>query len=732
VTRERRVLRLARRVQGRGLRPSIARIAKAASLTGSVRNTRAGVELVLEGDSTAIDRAVRQIEASEACDVVAVSSERAAGQSSAFVIADSDESDAPSIDAIVLDRRICAACTRELDHDARRAGYALNACVECGPRFTAIEALPYDRARTTMRAFAPCPACESEYRSLDDRRAHAQMIACPTCGPQYSLRGADGCTIAAGAAAIERAVEAIARGKIIAMLGVGGFQLLCDGRDARAIAELRRRKRRPHKPFALLVESVEHGAALAQIDALERAALESPAGPIVLVRKRGDAVLAEVAPGLSRVGLLLPTSAAHALIARAIGGPVVCTSGNARGEPIVTDVEESFDALAGIADAWLVHDRPIAQRADDSVVQVIDGRARVRRLGRGMAPLSFEVGGGDRLCVGAHRDVSPVLVVEGRAWQWPYVGAMDTRAARAAFARAVRAMCELSERTPLEYVCDAHPDYATTQWAEQRSPVVTRVLHHHAHVAATLAEHGARSALGFAWDGTGLGPDRSLAGGEVLSVSDRGARWVARLRPFALVGGDAAARDGRRAYVGAAREAGAAIEPALAPLAALCDREAFAPRSSSVGRLFDAVSFALGLCERGTYEGHAAMLLEAIALGDDVAPYPFRLDGSIIDWRELWHGVLRDRADAPLAAARFHRSLVAVIDAVCERHDSPVVALAGGCFNNALLLEKATHRLRERGRVVLSAERVAAGDGAIALGQSWVSATEARRRVTAL
>lgn len=716
------VVRYRERAQGRGVRPTIARIAARHALSGAVRNSPEGVLLELEGERPAIDRALDEVRATLGLDERERSEEAPRG-ARAFVIAESALDGAPSLGSIALDRRTCERCLREFDGDGRRGGYALISCAECGPRFSVIESLPFDRERTTMRAFEPCSECATEYRSLDDRRAHAQLIACPRCGPRYRAIGADG-------DAIEVAVRSIRRGQIVALLGVGGFQLLCDGASREAVRRLRQRKRRPHKPFAMLVRDLASAEAIAWLTQDERATLSDESGPIVLVRRRVEAVIDEVAPGLARVGLMLPTTAAHAQIARAIDAPVVCTSGNAHGEPIASTIEEGLARLASIADVFVVHDRPIAHRLDDSVVQVVAGRTRVRRLGRGLGPRTYELGGPDRLCVGAHWDAAPVLVARGTATQWPHVGAMDSRLGREAFERAVRSMIDLCAAGDFsgEVVCDAHPDYATTLLAERLTRAPRTVLHHHAHVAAVLAEHGARSALGVAWDGTGLGPEGSLAGGEFIEVGERGARWIARMRAFSLPGGEAAARDVVRSCVGALREI-EADDPWSRALLAEHERWPAGPKSTSVGRLFDAVSFALGLCERSTYEGHAAMLLESLCEERDVAPYPFALRGAVVDWADCLRAVIADRERPALAATRFHRTLVAIIEAVVDRDGASVVALGGGCFNNATLVEQCVARLSAKGVTVLAAERAPSGDGAIALGQAWVSATEGRSRV---
>lgn len=732
---------LRRASQGVGLRPLVARIADELGLAGFVRNTARSVTIVLEGSPAACERFIARLraEAPSPGEPEIVESE-ASGAFDRFVIADSDESGPCDIDALALDTRVCDLCMREHDApDDRRAGWPLIHCARCGPRFTITTALPFDRPRTTMAPFAPCDACLDEYRSKRDRRAHAQTIACPRCGPDVRFEDREGIVHARGRDALALAVARIREGEIVALMGVGGFQLLCDGTRSSAVRRLRERKRRPEQPFAALVADVEAAREIAWVDHREQQALESPAGPIVLLRAKGAKLAKEVAPGLARVGVLLPTTAAHAAIARAAKVPLVCTSGNAHGEPIVIDPREARAKLGEVADAFVVHDRAIAHRADDSVMQVIAGRARALRAGRGLAPSAFDVGGPDRLCVGAHLRAAPALVVDGRATLWTHVGDLDSPQSRAAYDGSVRSMEALSAARNVDYVCDAHPDYASTLYAEARAQregrAIVRVLHHHAHVAAALAEHdprGTREAFGLAWDGTGLGPDGALAGGESLYVSASGARWRWRFAPFALPGGDAASRDGRRAWVGALVASGCPVDSSLEPLAALCRTPALHARTTSVGRLFDAIAYALGVRSRSTYEGQAAMELESIADPNADEPFEFSLVDPWIDWRPALRAIVEARrtCDASRIAGRFHHTLAAIAAAIAQREDAPIVALAGGCFANALLAERCEAQLARAGRDVLFAERVPCGDGAIAIGQAWVSASPARSAVS--
>jgi hydrogenase maturation protein HypF len=726
-----------RAVQGAGIRPLVARIAAELGLVGSVQNTPRCVSIVLEGPRPALARFTERLRAEgpASLELLATESE-ATGEYASFSIAESDLSGPCSTDALAPDTRVCDACMREHDERTdRRAGWALISCAQCGPRFTITTALPFDRDRTTMAPFALCELCVREYRSTTDRRSHAQAIACPNCGPDVRYEDRSGSIVARGRAAIELAIARLRAGEIIALEGLGGFQLLCDATRSSAVRLLRERKRRPEQPFAVLVADVRAASELARVDPSEARALLHASGSIVLLRARGSAIAPEVAPRLARVGVMLPTSAAHATIARAMAVPIVCTSGNLHEDPIVIDRTEALERLASIADGLVLHDRAIARRADDSVVQVVSGRTRVLRAGRGLAPMTFEVGGVDRLCAGGHYRAAPALVVDGRATLWPHVGDLDGPSARSAYDDAVRSMELLSKRSPLEFVCDAHPDYASSIAAEARARVerrpIRRVLHHHAHVGAVLAEHGhsaSADVLGFAWDGTGLGPEADIAGGEALLVGDAGARWRWRMLPFALPGGDAASRDTRRSLAGALVACELPVDASLERFARLAGSSSARVRTSSVGRLFDAVACALGLRERSSYEGHAAMELEAIADPSADEPFPFELDGRFIDWRPTLRAIVRERrtSDPAVIAGRFHHTLAAIVGAVCAREDTSTVALAGGCFANALLLERCEATIERARRTVLSAERIPSGDGGLALGQAWVSATAAR------
>lgn len=734
-------------MQGVGLRPFVARLAREHGLSGWVQNVGDCVRVEVEGDAHAVARfeaRVRaegppgaRLDAMVFADVVGSGGDESGAdvlrEAGAFEIRESD-TEGPRALTIGPDRRVCDDCQREVaDQADRRHGYPFTSCTACGPRFTIVEALPFDRERTTLRGFPLCDACRREYEDPADRRAHAQTTACAACGPRLRLVDRDGARLAADGEALARAVEALRRGAIVALLGLGGYQLLCDARDDEIVRRLRARKRRPEQPLAVLVADLRAARALASVGDEEARLLEGASGPIVLVRPRGDGLSREIAPRVARVGLLLPTSPLHALVARGAGFPLVCTSGNVHDDPIAIDPADAHARLGAIADLFLEHDRPVAHRADDSVVMHAAGATRTLRLGRGLGPAPLALGGDEvpRLAVGAQWKNAPVLVTGRDAILLPHLGDLESPSARAAFVEAVASMEDLLAARPRALVCDAHPDYVPTAWAEARAareglPLV-RVFHHHAHVASVLAEHGLPSALGFAWDGTGLAPglDGSglrVAGGEALHVDARGARWVARLRPFALPGGDAASRDGRRALAALLDASGLPVPEPLAPFAALARRPALAPATSSVGRLLDAAACLLGVRERASYEGQGPAELEAIAEPTERRPYPFALEADgTLDWRPTLAALFAERDDPPRASARLHETLIATIVAVCERERPERVALSGGCFANARLLEGTMAALAERGVAVFANERVPAGDGGIALGQAWIA-----------
>ncbi|MFK8251913.1 carbamoyltransferase HypF [Ancylobacter terrae] len=744
-------------VQGVGFRPFVWRLARRLDIAGEVSNVgdavliraRAGLEtldafaVALDAEAPALAR-VLSVERTPIPDFAA----------DGFVIAAS----APgTISAgVVPDMATCPACRAEIDDPAaRRHRYAFANCTECGPRFSIVEGLPYDRAATTMRGFTLCRDCARDYGDPADRRFHAQPIACPVCGPRLTLEVAG---IEVASDPLEEAGRRLAAGAILAIKGIGGFHIACDATCEAAIAELRRRKHRPAKPLAVMVRDRAMLDRLCEVGPAEAEALGHPSAPILLVRKRADADLAPaLAPGQDRLGVMLPYTPLHHLLMQAVDRPLVMTSGNRSGEPQVFRDAEARERLAGIVDGVLVHDRPIARRLDDSVARVAAGRLRILRRGRGLAPAPRELPPGFAdapavLALGGELKSAICLTMSGRALLSQHLGDLDELATQDAFATAIADCTALFDHNAEAVAIDRHLDYRASRLgaalAAERGLTLVEVQHHHAHIAAAMAENGwAREAgpvIGIALDGLGLGDDGTAWGAEILLCDYAGSRRLAGLKPIPLAGGDAASREPWRvllAHLDAALPA--ADVPAhlfeglpAATLRAMIAGGINAPLASSAGRLFDAMAALLGCAPRRlSFEGEAAMALEALAGRgrDDASAYPFAIrtdrDPLVIDPAPMWRAALADRAAGhpPAAIARhFHAGLAdAFADLAADlarRHRVEAVALSGGVIQNALLLERLVGRLeRRRCRALVPAE-VPANDGGLAFGQAVIAA----------
>lgn len=746
-------IRVRGQVQGVGFRPFVWRLAARHGIRGEVSNDAQGVLIHAEG--AALDAFVEALsaEAPPLARVDRVTREAAAARTGLGGFAIVGTRGGPARTQVTPDAGICPACSAEvLDPAARRHGYPFAACTHCGPRFSVVERLPYDRAATTLRDFPLCSACRAEYEAAGDRRFHAQAIACPDCGPRAWLEAGG---VAQPGEAVALAAARLAAGEILAVKGIGGFQLACDAKNEAAVAALRRRKRRPGKPFALMAPDLETIRRHARLSEAEAALLSGPAAPIMLLEAAGTALAPSVAPGQWALGWMLPTAPLHLLLLRAFGGPLVMTSGNLSSEPQAVDDEEARETLAAVADAFLLHDRRIARRLDDSVVRHAAGRPRLQRRARGYAPAALPLPAGLEaappvLAFGGHLKAALCLTRDGEALLSHHLGDLDDPLTCAELDRAERDYAALFDHVPALLACDLHPDYRTTRRAEARSAAeglpLVRVQHHHAHVCAAMAEAGwapdAGPVLGVALDGLGWGPDGSVWGGEWLLCDYAGFERLAWLKPVPLPGGAAAQREPWRnllAQLDAAGLAEAADELlAGRPLAALRAAAAGgvnAPPGSSAGRLFDAVAAAAGLApERQSYEGEAAMRLEAAArpLLATATPYRFAEAGSVADPAPLWHALLGDRAagaPAGLLAARFHLGLAELVAGrareLARRHGAGTVALSGGCFQNATLLELCLARLGDL--TVLVQAATPANDGGLALGQAAVAAVRALR-----
>ncbi len=730
-------------VQGVGFRPFAYRLATELGLAGWVKNTPSGAAVEVEGPAAAADEFRRRLcrDHPPACRIDALEASYAAPAGYvAFEIRPSDTA-GPRAVCVPPDLATCADCVRELfDPADRRFRYPFASCTACGPRFSIVEGAPYDRARTTMRRFPLCPRCRAEYENAADRRFHAEPIACPDCGPQLALWGGGGAVLAVGDAALRAAADTVRAGRVLAVKGLGGFQLVCDARHPEAVAELRRRKGREEKPFAVMAPDLAAARRLCEVSAPEAELLVAPEAPVVPLRRRSDCGLAAaVAPGNPLLGVMLPYTPLHHLLLADLAFPVVATSGNRSDDPICTDEREALTRLAGIADVFLVHDRPIARPVDDSVVRVVLGRELVLRRARGYAPAPIPVAGPlpPVLAVGAHLKSTVAVSVPGGVCLSQHLGDLETAAAREAFARAAADLPAFAAVSPAAVACDLHPDYHSTRFARTSGLPVVAVQHHHAHVLACLADNGlAGPCLGVAWDGTGHGTDGTAWGGEFLRVADAGFEHVAHLRPFRLPGGDRAAREPRRAALGVLFEVlgdAAFAATDLPPVRAFADadrrvlraalgRGVNAPFTTSAGRLFDAVAALVGLRQVASYEGQAAAELEwaAEASASDDEAYPFCFEGAVIDWGPAVHAVVADVRREEIVgriAARFHNTLVAAVVAVARWASEPRVALTGGCFQNATLLTRAVGQLRAADFEPVWHRRVPPNDGGIALGQ---------------
>jgi len=748
------LLRVRGLVQGVGFRPFVHRTASRLGLRGWVRNDAEGVLIRVAGPASAVAALVRAIktEAPPAAHVRDVGEEPGgvAGTDPAgeFTIVPSGPEGLPIATALPPDLALCGDCRRELlDPRDRRHRYPFINCTQCGPRYSILERLPYDRPNTTMRAFRMCPTCRHEYDDPSDRRFHAEPNACLDCGPRIALRTPSGGE-SGGEEALSRAVDFLARGCVLAVKGIGGFHLLVDARNDAAVLELRRRKHRDEKPFAVMFPSLSAVRECAETTPDGERLLASPEAPVVLLRRRPEAALApSVAPGNPWVGAILPYAPLHVLLLGAFPRPVVATSGNLSEEPLCTGDEEARLRLHGIADAFLVHDRAIAHPVDDSVLRLSSvGPIRLRRA-RGFAPGSLSLPGsveGRLLCVGAQMKSTVAVAARDQLVLSPHIGDLESAPTRAAFRRTVDMLAEIHDSEFTQVACDRHPDYASTHYAIETSLPCIAVQHHLAHILACLLEHGrpANGVLGVAWDGTGYGMDGTVWGGEFLLLQGGTALRFARLRPFCLPGGDAAARDGRRVALGLAHACGDPGFGALAGrlgfsdadaalLKAMLDRHVLSPSASSAGRLFDAVGALLGLPSQNNFEGQVPLALESAAACASASapalPFPLRSlprgagATAELDWQpliaSLEAGRLAGRETSGLAAS-FHRSLARGMAAVAREAGVGVVALGGGCFQNALLLELATAELEEAGFEVLAPRELPPNDGAIAAGQA--------------
>jgi hydrogenase maturation protein HypF len=776
-------IRVRGRVQGVGFRPTVWRYARELGLVGEVLNDGDGVLVRVGGNQAAVATFVHRLER-EPPPLAHIEHVETSAYCGAlpdeFCVAESAGGVAHT--QVAPDAAICSACAQEIvDPLARRYRHAFANCTHCGPRLSIVHAIPYDRANTTMAPFCICEACNAEYSDPSDRRFHAEAINCRECGPKAMLVRLDG-----GAADLEQhsmlddvdvACDLIQNGEIVAIKGLGGYHLACDATNADTVANLRRLKRRDAKPFALMARDIDVIRRYCPIDAEEERQLASPQAPIMLLRAAGPESLPEgVAPGLVTLGFMLPMTPIHVLILRRVDRPLIMTSGNLSDEPQVITNADARARLAGIATYALVHDREIANRIDDSVVRVMDGRPRVLRRARGFAPTPIRLPYGfatspDLLAMGGQLKTTFCLIKDGEAILSQHQGDLEDAATYDDYCKNLALYRELFDHTPIALVADRHPEYLASKLARDRARIEALSLietqHHHAHVAACLVDNAyplaAPAVLGIVLDGLGWGEDGTIWGGEFLLADYRRYERLATFKPVPMLGGAQAVREPwRNLYAHLMAEIG---WPAFAMnfsqlevhgylagkpralLDAMVKSRISAPLASSCGRLFDAVAAALNLCrERQAYEGEAAARLEALVDEDtlryesDSLGYPLttpNLRGSGLPYVEplaMWNAILGDlilRTPAAIMSARFHKGLakavVAMTKKLARQHDTSTprfttVALSGGCFQNCTLFEEVRRRLKLEGFNVLSHAQVPANDGGLALGQAAIGA----------
>ncbi|ALK10299.1 Carbamoyltransferase HypF [Blastochloris viridis] len=736
----REAIRLRGVVQGVGMRPFVFALAERFKLAGFVRNDAAGVTIEVEGNGLDDFAAALTAEAPPLARIERL--ERSAlSPRGGHGFAIEASSAGLALTGIPADAATCEACLDELfDPASRFHRYPFITCTHCGPRYTLTSRVPYDRASTSMAAFTLCPACARDYRDPRNRRFHAETIACPACGPQLSHSVAD---IAA----------ALRGGRIVALKGIGGFHLMCDATSEAAVAELRRRKLREAKPFAVMVANAASLDLFARPEAAHRAALDSPARPIVLMKARPGALAPSVAPRLGHVGVILPYAPVHHLVFHALAGmpagrawrasplplALVATSANPGGEPLVVDDDDAHRRLGGIADLIVTHDRPIVVRADDSVMAVIDGAPAFVRRARGFVPDPIDLGrdGPCVLGVGAHLKTTVTLTRGREAFVSQHVGDLDRAEAFRFYRETVAHLMTVLDVVPETIACDLHPDYCSTRFAEEFGRPMVRVQHHAAHIAAIAAEHGCRGPLlGVALDGHGFGdggPDGNW-GGELMMVEGAAWRRLGHLRPLALPGGDRAAREPWRMALAALHATGR-LDSASArfpqfPLAgALATRVALSPTTTSLGRLFDAAAGLLGVRLLQDFEAQAAMELEALVETPRVLAGGFAIDNGVLDVSPLLAALAAPGIDRRAGAELFHGTLIEAlatwIAAAAAQHGHRDVALAGGCLMNRVLADGLAGALRARGLSPLLARKVPCNDGGLSLGQVAMAAAMA-------
>jgi hydrogenase maturation protein HypF len=745
---ERRRVRVTGTVQGVGFRPFVYRHARALGLGGFVRNDSQGVLIEVEGPAEVIATLCNVlVEAPPPlARIASIDTELIAPRGSVvdFVIEATHDDGSPDV-PVSVDSATCAECLREVDDRAnRRFGYPFTNCTNCGPRYTIVRSVPYDRAATTMAGFTMCSRCQAEYDDPANRRFHAQPNACDHCGPHLSYHEPTGEVRAKGEDALGAAVADLCDGRILAIKGIGGYHLAVDAANEAAVAQLRRRKARDDKPFAVMVADLDTAASLCVLDADAREALSSPRRPIVLApRQPGAPVASGVAPGLFELGLLLAYSPLHHLLLAGIGRPLVMTSGNLSDDPIAHVDQDAFERIGPLVDAVLTHDRAIHIRCDDSVARSTSRGLQLLRRSRGYAPEPFELSTPARrqvLAVGAELK-NTVSVLKGTTLVTSHhIGDLEHLATYQSFLQATGHLCSLFGVHPEVLAHDLHPEYLSTKWAQDQDLALFAVQHHHAHIAACLSEHQHRGrVLGLAFDGLGMGSDGTLWGGEFLAADFFGFERVGHLATVVMPGGTRAIKEPWRMALAwtasglgsdAAAQVGERLEPRWPAVLDLIEKRS-GPVTSSMGRLFDAFGALLGIRSVVTYEGQAAIELEALAARASTTPLlaPLDVRANVLDPAPLLASVLSEQAagaDPAGLALGIHRQIargaVELAQRLCEERGLDTVALSGGVFQNALFSALVEDGCREAGLSVLVHRLIPPNDGGISVGQAVLAA----------
>lgn len=733
-------------VQGVGFRPFIYRIATDLGLNGWVNNSAEGVFIEVEGDENLLEKFLAQVKESPPPRSQIQTIESQWLEVKGYDKFEIRHSVSGKKTAVVLpDLSTCNDCLRDIfTADNRRYRYPFTNCTNCGPRYTIIEDLPYDRLNTTMKGFTMCPDCQQEYDNPLDRRFHAQPNACPKCGPQLQLWDSQGKILAREDQALLTTVEAIRQGKIIAIKGLGGFHLVADAGNNNAIAALRQRKLRPHKPFAVMYPSLELVKQDCEVKTLEAKLLLSPASPIVLLKKKLSlSISAVVAPQNPYLGVMLPYTPLHHLLMAEFAFPIVATSANLSDEPICIDEYEALQRLNQIADLFLIHNRTIARPVDDSVVRVIAGREMVLRRARGYAPFPVTINSSCSpiLAVGGHLKNTIAITGKNQIFVSQHIGDLGNIATFNCFQQVIKSLGRLYDFEAQEIVCDQHPDYISSQFAQEQGLPIVKVQHHYAHILACMVENQLESpVLGVAWDGTGYGDDHTLWGGEFIYITPKDYERVAHFRPWQLPGGEKAIKEPRRVALGLLYQ----LYPSLSmgfPAPHILNNMGFSPQNiilletmlkkglntpltSSVGRLFDGVASLLNIRQQVSFEGQAAMELEfAIAETKTEEYYPFSLTSSvpiIIEWSAIIESIINDynnHLPLNIIASKFHNTLGEIIIKISQEIGERRVVLTGGCFQNVYLLERAIKRLQAEKFSPYWHQKIPPNDGGISLGQ---------------